>query len=160
MMIMEQLNKLLGIKDITTRMISGEDKNIPFSKYDNIFVTTITYISGKIKNEHRYYRDISNSYSKIYEILSKTFGYLKYNDDWESKGYYFKKDGFPLVKIEINNVHPNLFRVSLGYTYDDSFYDIEKFELIFFKNLKLYYKENTKVKRFLTLKQIEKIFNI
>lgn len=156
MMIMEQLNKLLGIKDITTRVISGENKNIPFSRYDYIIITTITYISGKTKSEHRYHRDISNSYSKIYEILSKTFGYLKYNDDWESKGYYFKKDGFPLVKIEINNVHPNLFRVSFGHRYDNTCYEIEKFELIFFKKLKLYYTENIKVKRSLTLKQIEK----
>ncbi len=153
----KQFYKLLGIKDITTRMISGEDKNIPFSKYDNIFVTTITYISGETKNEHRYYRNISNSYNKIYEILSKTFGYVNFNDDWESKGYYFKKDGFPLVKIEINNVHPNLFKVSVGYIYDDSFYEIDNFEVIFFLKLKLYYKENIKVKRFLTLKQIEKV---
>ena len=157
---MELLNKLLGIKNTTTRMISGEDKNIPFSKYDNIFVTTITYISGETKNEHRYYRNISNSYNKIYEILSKTFGYVNFNDDWESNGYYFKKDGFPLVKIEINNVHPNLFRVSIGYAYDVSFYEIDNFETIFFLKLKLYCKENTKVKRFLTLKQIEKLFNI
>ncbi len=157
MKIMELLNKLLGIKNTTTRMISGENKNVPFSKYDNISITTITYISGKTKSEHRYHRDISKSYSKIYEILSKTFGYVNFNDDWESKGYYFKKDGFPLVKIEINNVHPNLFKVSVGYIYDDSFYEIDNFEVIFFLKLKLYYKENTKVKRFLTLKQIEKV---
>ena len=153
----KQFYKLLGIKDITTRMIPDEDKNIPFSRYDQILVTTITYISGETKNEYKYYRNISNSYNKIYEILFKTFGYVNFNDDWESKGYYFKKDGFPLVKIEINNLHPNLFRVSLGYAYDSSFYEIDNFETIFFLKLKLYFKENTKAKRFLTLKQIEKV---
>ena len=67
----KQFYKLLGIKDITTRMIPGEDKNIPFSRYDQILVTTITYISGETKNEYKYYRNISNSYNKIYEILFK-----------------------------------------------------------------------------------------
>ena len=52
-------------------MIPGEDKNIPFSRYDQILVTTITYISGETKNEYKYYRNISNSYNKIYEILFK-----------------------------------------------------------------------------------------
>ena len=159
MMIMEQLNKLLGIKDITTRMISGEDKNIPFSKYDNIFVTTITYISGKIKNEHRYYRDISNSYSRIYEILSKTFDYKisSYSDKY---GYYFEKNGFPPINIEVNTIHTDLFRITISYKSDGSFYEVNNFEDIFFSKLESHthpFNDYKKMKRFLKLKKIEKV---
>ncbi len=156
MKIMELLNKLLGIKNTTTRMISGENKNVPFSKYDNISITTITYISGKTKSEHRYHRDISKSYSRIYEILSKTFDYKisSYSDKY---GYHFEKNGFPPINIEVNTIHTDLFRITISYKSDGSFYEIDNFETIFFLKLKLYYKENTKVKRFLTLKQIEKV---
>ena len=139
MKIMELLNKLLGIKNTTTRMISGEDKNIPFSKYDNIFVTTITYTSGETKNEYKYNRNISNSYSKIYEILSKTFGYKTCINSYSGKyGYYFEKNGFPSINIEVNTFHPNLFRITISYKSDGSFYEVYNFEDIFFSKLESY----------------------
>lgn len=158
-MIMEQFYKLLGIKDITTRYISGEDVNIPFSKYDKILVTTTTYTSGETKNEYKYNRDISNSYSRIYEILSKTFDYKisSYSDKY---GYYFEKNGFPPINIEVNTLHTDLFRITISYKSDGSFYEIDNFEDIFFSKLESHihpFNDYKKMKRFLKLKKIEKV---
>ncbi len=145
--------KILGIIDIKSRTILGEDKNIPFSRYDSIQITTTKYISGEVKIDTKYNRVISNTYNHLYKILSNTFGYEIYDGEFKTKyGYYFHRDGFPRINIEINNFHPNLFKISIGYKYYDTFYEIDKFEDIVFKKLKK--SSEHKIKRYLTLKQL------
>lgn len=99
--------KELGIEEMGGRIEDAEDENIPFSKFDTCYVSTIKYYNGKTTITKNTDRTASENFQKAYEIL-KEFDYeidmSYYNAKREilENNYRFKSKLLPSIDVCIN----------------------------------------------------------
>lgn len=156
-----EIYEKLGIKDMRERTESAESDKILFSKFDKCNVRTTTYVDGRVSEDRTYKRTISTNFKIIYDYLS-TFGYKIDPDYYDKKrysnlccDYAFIANGLPRIVIDFNLFHNHLFKISISYGIDSTYYDMKDYKKSIFKSLSFHAKKDNNVKLLRHLKLLE-----
>ncbi len=150
----------LGIKNMIDKLESAED-NVRFSKFDKVRTYGMEFLTGEVKVSKQYNRTKSQFFERVFSFL-QGWGYEIDESYYDSKrhfldnDYKFKGDGLPIITVNLNCFHDNIFKTSIGYERESDWLKVEKTEQEINKEIVSYIKRkgDTKLLRELKLRQL------